>query len=195
MGDAVDYQVPLPDGRSLRFWQTPDTVRISRDTVPRSRLRKEALLPVVMILLTALSLGVCVWRLWHPSRLPIPGLPFVFVIIMAAVLVMFAYIMRGFRQNTGVVTEISITRETLYWRKETIFGRREYIWPLSTVKWVEVDRFNRMLKIRRRRGAALGAFAIRRLDELENAANLLNEAIKLYRDGPKADGAAPTVQS
>src|SRR5262249_29640032 len=79
--------------------------------------------------------------------------------------------------NMGVVTEIAVTSGAVYWRKQNLWGYREYIWPLPSIKNVRYDPTNRSLRVHRVRGAALNAFAYFPMDELEHAALSFREAI------------------
>jgi hypothetical protein len=100
------------------------------------------------------------------------------VVVLGAVLV---WAVRLSWLNAGVVTEIAVTGKAVFWRKQNVWGFREYIWPLSTIKVVRYDPRNRSLRIHRTQGAALNAFAYFGRNELEETVQRLSNAIEINR--------------
>lgn len=150
MVSPVDYQVPLPTGRSLRFHELPDGIRISRDVVSQAALWREALLPAFSVLIlsgcSALAASQVVQH-WRAARYT-PVL--IFAVGLLFLLYLLWWLVRETWQNAGIVTEVAVTKGTFYWRKRTLWGENEHFWPLAEVSRAVV--VNRVLKVHRHRG-------------------------------------------
>ena len=184
MPDPLEYQTPLPTGLNLRLYELPDGVRISRETVGRVALWREALIPgtaLVVMPSIAIYSAWWAWRYWNTAQAFQVYGRVAFAVIIPILMVR---VVRDAWQNAGIVTEIAITNATLYWRKQTLWGSSEHFWPLATVSRVSVDPLNRVLKVHRHRGTPLGAFAFHPMDEMNFAAHRLNIAIQAARARP-----------
>jgi len=180
MSDPVGYQPALPVGSRLRICELPDGLRVTRESVSRFALWREALVPalcaIVLIgaaLFAARAIGRNVMdREWLlAARIGIFG-------VAAALL---AWIIREARQNAGIVTDVAVTRAVLYWRKLNLWGPREYFWPLNTIVQVCYDPTNHSLRVHRVKAASLNAFAYISKVELQHAATLLHSAVARNR--------------
>jgi hypothetical protein len=159
MDQPVEYQTPLPTGRNLRYHELPGGLRVTREFLSQFALWRELLMPVFCVISLVGSGLFLVWNLEHrmsfdpllmrPMRIGI-------FVVDGALLV---WILRSYWTNAGVVTEVSVTREAVFWRKQNLWGSREYIWPLSAITGVQYDPTNRSMRIHRSRGTALNAFA------------------------------------
>ena len=177
MTNPVDYQAPLPQGRNLRFHDLPDGIRISRDRVAPSAVWREVVAAVVPSVFFPAAFVYVLWsliRYWNSAS---SVWIFVRVLIAIAIPPLSVRLFRDLWQNAGIVTDITVTKSTLFWRKQMPWGAREYFWSLTTVRFARVDKANRILKVYRQRGTPLGAFSFHRLEELEAAAAALNHAI------------------
>jgi hypothetical protein len=181
MTDSIEYQTPLANGRNLRSHELPDGIRISRDAVSRGALWREVIMPAISIVGLPLAAAYAVWWSWHFRNFASPGQIAIPLVIAAVALVHLARVIRDSWQNAGIVTEVAVTNGTFYWRKQTLWGTSEHFWPLASVKLVKVDPLNRMLKVTRTRGKALGAFAFHPIEEMNAAAAELNAAIEKNR--------------
>jgi uncharacterized integral membrane protein len=160
MTNPVDYRTPLPQGRNLRFFETADGVRVSRDTVSRRALWREAIFMVIIFLLiAAVTAFQILWLFWHGHSAP-SVLVFWHIAVLAAIPLIFLRVIRSAIQNAGIVSEIAVSQNTLFWRKETLWGTSEHFRPVVSIRLVDIDRMNRVLKVYRHRGVPLGGVLI-----------------------------------
>ena len=90
------------------------------------------------------------------------------------------WVLRGAGQNVGIVTLVTVGGDTLHWRKQNLWGHREFFWPASTIKAIRVRAaplVEPSLIVERRDGHALNAFAFHAVDELHEAAAALTSAL------------------
>jgi hypothetical protein len=178
MPEPIEYRTPLPAGYQLRYDVGDEGVRISRETPRSALLWSEACAPLILL---GASVAFCVfiWRL--PGRLNLPPENAKILHIVGYALFAGWMYWNGRRawQNVGIVVEIAVAGDTLYWRKQNVWGSREYFWPLSSIKTVSVQ--TRLLKVFRDRGPALAAFSFLKPDERAYACMLLNGAIAHQR--------------
>jgi len=178
MPRPLPYQSPLPPGHRLRREQFDGTTRISRDVVSAGMLWREA---ISFIVTFSLFGGMfCLSIHWFFSRLNAPPGVLIFTVactvasgLLWVVITRFAWL------NTGIVTEVAVSAESLYWRKQNVWGAREYFWPLDTIRSVAVESLS--LKIRRFKGLSISAFAFVPRGELDLVAAALNDAIASSR--------------
>ena len=188
MTEPVEYQTPLPPGHNLRFVEDADVIRISRDAVSAVALWREAIGAAVVILLLIGGGAYAIWRAphWWPRVGFGPGSILARPFVAVGLLLVLVRVVRELRQNAGIVTEVAVTPQMFYWRKQTLWGSSEHFWPLATVVHVEVDQLSRVLKVRRQRGTPLGAFSFHSRAELNLAAAKLNQAIQRNKSLPLA---------
>lgn len=175
MAETIEYQGPLPDGYRLRYIVNENSVRISRDLAGNSLLWLEAGAPLILLISFAIF-AVLIWRWTDATRFPPASTIAVRIAGYGGLLVMMVVNGRRAWQNMGIVLEIAVSQDTLYWRKQNIWGDTEYFWPLSSVRTIGVE--NRLLKVYRFRGPALAAFSFVKSNERAYAAALLNSAIQ-----------------
>ena len=181
MTQPVEYQTPLPMGRNLRFHELPDGLRVTREVVSGFALWREAIVPVVLVVGLIVSAAVLIFVIGAIPDVSRHRLLLVRIGCGVALAIPVVWIIRESLQNGGVVTEIAVTPAAIYWRKQNLWGYREYFWPLATIKSVSFDPNNRSIRIARPRGPRLNAFAYFRSDELAEAALRLNMAIDRSR--------------
>jgi hypothetical protein len=189
MSEPIEYQTPLPIGRNLRFHELPDGLRVTREVVSRFALWREAVIPVVCVLGLVISTAVMLLVIGLIRDVTREALLLVRIGASLVMLIPIIWIIRQSLLNGGVVSEIAVTRDSVYWRKQNLWGDREYFWPLETIKSVSFDANNRSVKIARTRGPSLNAFAYFRSDELADAALRLNMAIDQSRRLAKSQSA------
>ena len=181
MAEPLQYQAPLPDGRNLRIQELEDGVRISRDAISTFALWREvAIFGAALLVLPALAL-YSFWWAWHYWN--VASTPQVLLRIGIGIFILAAMVrtVPDAIQNAGIITEIAVTKDALYWRKQNLWGSRETFWPLSTIREVKIDPINRILKIHRFHGTPLGAFSFHPMPEMTAAAEVLNHVIARNR--------------
>jgi hypothetical protein len=186
--EPIDYKVPLPAGRNLRISRLADgSVRVERDTVGTVALLREAFLPLAAVVLALVVIGPNVYALTTSGRPWSEPLSIVRLFLIACAAAWLVWILRGAAQNVGIVTLVTVGRDTLHWRKQNLWGPREFFWPASTIKAIRVRSgflVEPSLVVERRDGRALIAFAFHNVDELHEAAAALTSA--LSGGGPSA---------
>jgi hypothetical protein len=174
MAEPIEYQTPLPAGYRLCYVVGDDGLRISRESPSKTLLWSEACVPIVL-LVGAFLLLILIRQL--PNRLNLPPVRARITLDVGYVVLVAWVFVNGRRawQNMGIVTEIAVAGQSLYWRKQNLWGTKEYFWPLSSIKRIGVQ--NRLLKVYRRRGPALAAFSFVKPEERDYASRLLNNTI------------------
>jgi hypothetical protein len=178
MSEPIEYQPLLPAGYQLRYDISADGIRISRESPGKKLLGAEAIAPLILlvssfIFVVLLRRQVSSLNLSKESSIIVQTTGY-FVILLWLI-----YNGRRAWQNIGIIVEITIFRETFYWRKQNLWGPKEYFWALSSIGNITVE--NRLLKVRRRRGPALAAFSFVKQEERTYACQLLNQAIAYQR--------------
>jgi hypothetical protein len=184
MTEPIPYQTPLPSGMNLRFTPLPDGIRIARDTVSQSALWREALTPAIVLVIFLGGPIFFAWWLhenWATADM-LHRIRGIFIIIAGPI--GFVFLIPRMIQNVGIVTEVAITKGSFYWKKQNIWGEKEYVWPLQTIQHAYYKEVGRLLKVERIKGPALDAFSFHKPDELQLAVGHLNHAINWHRNNP-----------
>jgi hypothetical protein len=101
------------------------------------------------------------------------------VVILLPILLWIA--LRGARQNAGIVMEISVANGVFYWRKQTLWGSREYFWRVADLRRASAETLTNSLVVRRHRGPPLGAFSYVARHEVDEVIAAINRAIEIER--------------
>ena len=158
-----------------------DGVTLTVDPPSRARVWREAWMPIAgfVVIAGAIALNLS-FISRDPSHQTAQGIVHIATLGLLAFLLVRMVIDTW--QNAGVVTRIDLTGTALTWEKLTIFGRREVCWSAESITrvWVmSVPLLGAMLRINRRAGMSLGAFANHHAQDLEWAADALRQALRV----------------
>jgi hypothetical protein len=178
----INYASVRPDAMSLHCEVNGDSVMITRGRPPpKNELVLEAVAPPITLALFAfLGAGLCslVWHRWGAVA---PVKCYVVILLTAiAVVSTVVYFAWDAWQNGGIVTTIEIRDGVIEWSKLNLWGARTVRWPLEQITDVTVMRLpggTGSLRVHRRRGVPLNAFAKHTQAELSWVANVIRQTL------------------
>ena len=163
----------IPQGSRIVFTPHPTGGTFTREPATAAQMWREVLVPAVVLAILGAGLGWLVRRLldvgWREHLLLVAG--------VAGGSWLWMRVLRDALQNGGVVTEIDVRDGSLHWTKQNLWGSSRRQWPLQDIRDVQVAAYyssgGAILKIHRRTGMPLGAFAGYSDAELQAVARVL----------------------
>src|SRR3954470_19519652 len=177
----LSYATPKPVLHRLVVVQTPDGgVSISlADAPPRWKLWREVVAPAVIV---PMAVAGAAGMFMSAARLRPDALRVSVQLAAIAGCVLFVlYALWDWWQNGGVVTEIRLEDDWLFWSKLNLWGARTNQWRRASVTRADggagVALGSCGLKVYRSTGLPLTAFVDQQAEELSWAASALNDAL------------------